>query len=139
MAITAGKNLAVDAGVSGPQVAVAGSGAFQPGNVGIGIAVAVVTLTRTVEATIGTGTTIAQGANLTPADPPLTVNGRSYTGVAVHGEWVGDAIVVAASGSGGQGRRHPGGRHPVTRRRPGDLQRDRRERTAQRSAGPQGR
>ena len=63
VAITAGKNLAVDAGVSGPQVAVAGSGAFQPGNVGIGIAVCVVTLTRTVEATIGTGTTIAQGAN----------------------------------------------------------------------------
>ena len=72
---------------SARQYAVPGSGAFQPCNVGIGIAVAVVTLTRTVEATIGTGTTIAQGANLTPLYLPLTVNGRSYTGVAVHGEW----------------------------------------------------
>ena len=107
--ITAGLHFSVTAAFAGPEVIVAGSGAFvAPGRTdgftaGIGLAVALVQASRTVAALIDDGASVTQGRKLTGTTPPLVIDGRSVTGIDVYASADDPIVVVAAAGAGSGG------------------------------------
>ena len=107
--IIAGLHFSVTATFTGPQVIVAGSGAFvAPGaadglTAGVGIAVALVQASRTIAALIDDGASVTQGGKLTAGTPALVIDGRDVTGIDVYARADDPIVVVAAAGAGSGG------------------------------------